>query len=104
MKHYLLLMPLVFILASCNNKSAQEKLEIEKAKQAIAISRIVGIGKIIPENDIIQLSSPVNGIVQKIYKNENDAVNIGTVILELDHELEDAKIVQLRTEVKTQSA
>ena len=104
MKHYLLLMPLIFILLSCNHKSAQEKLEIEKAKQAIPISRIVGIGKIIPENDIIQLSSPVNGIVRKIYKKENDAVNIGTVILELDHELEDAKIVQLRTEVNTQFA
>jgi multidrug efflux pump subunit AcrA (membrane-fusion protein) len=97
-------MPLIFILASCNNKSAQEKLDIEKAKQVIALTRIVGIGKIIPENDIIQLSSPVNGIVQKIHKKENDAVNIGTVILELNHELEDAKIVQLSNEVNTQSA
>ena len=104
MKNYLLLILLIAILASCNNKSAQKKLDIENAQQAIALTRIVGIGKILPENDIIQLSSPVNGIVQKIYKKENDAVNIGTVILELNHELEDAKIMQLRTEVNTQSA
>ena len=94
MKYYFLLIFLISILTSCNNKSAKEKLGIENTKQAIAINQIVGIGKIIPENDIIQLSSPENGIVQKIYKKENDTVSIGTVILELDHDLEDARILQ----------
>ncbi len=104
MKHYLPFILLIFISTSCNNKSAKEKAEIENPKQVIAINRIVGIGKIIPENDIIQLSSPINGIVHKIYKWENDSVNIGTVILELDHNVEDAKIVQLNNEINTQSA
>ena len=104
MKNYILLILLVFIIASCNNKSAKEKLEIQNAKQVIAINRIVGIGKIIPENDIIQLSSSVNGIVQKIYKKENDTVSIGSVILELEHHLEDEKIIQLNNELTTQTA
>lgn len=104
MRPYLLLILLISILTSCNNKPAEEKLEIENAKPAIAFDYIVGIGKIIPENDIIQLSTPVNGIVRKIYKKENDSVNIGTVILELDHDLEDAKILQLNQEINTQSA
>ena len=103
MKYYFLLIFLISILTSCNNKSAKEKLGIENTKQAIAINQIVGIGKIIPENDIIQLSSPENGIVQKIYKKENDTVSIGTVILELDHDLEDARILQSKNEVNTQS-
>jgi HlyD family secretion protein len=64
----------------------------------------VGIGKIIPENDIIQLSSPVNGIVRKIYKKENDTVAVGTVILELEHQLEDEKIIQLGNQITTQAA
>lgn len=104
MKYYFLLIFLISILTSCNNKSAKEKLGIENTKQAIAINQIVGIGKIIPENDIIQLSSPENGIVEKIYKKENDTVSIGTVILELDHDLEDARIFQSKNEVNTQSA
>jgi hypothetical protein len=40
------------------------KLKSENAKKDLAIDYIVGVGKIIPENDIIQISSPVNGIVQ----------------------------------------
>jgi len=104
MKQYFSLLLLLSILISCNNKSANEKLKSENAKQDLAIDYIVGVGKIIPENDIIQLSSPVNGVVQKIYKRENDTVIIGTVILELEHHLEDAKLLQLRSEVATQSA
>lgn len=104
MKYYFLLILLISILTSCNNKSVKEKLEIENTKQAIDINQIVGVGKIIPENDIIQLSSPENGIVQKIYKKENDTVSIGTVILELDHDLEDTRILQSKNEVNTQSA
>jgi len=103
MKYYLLSIFLISILTSCNNKSAKNKLEIENNKQ-IAVRQIVGIGKIIPEGDIIQLSSPVNGIVQKIDKREDEPVSIGTVILELAHDLEDAKILQLKDELNTQTA
>ena len=104
MKYYLLLVFLFSIFVACNNKAAKEKLAIENTKQAIAVNRIVGIGKIIPENDIIQLSSAVNGIVEKIYKKENDTVNIGSVILELEHHLEDEKIMQLNNQLITQAS
>ena len=104
MKNYLSLIFIFSIFVACNNKAAKEKLAIENAKQAIAVNRIVGIGKIIPENDIIQLSSAVNGIVEKIYKKENDTVNIGSVILELEHHLEDEKIMQLNNQLITQAA
>ena len=104
MKQYFSLLLLLSILISCNNKSVNEKLKNENAKQDLAIDNIVGVGKIIPENDIIQLSSPVNGVVEKIYKRENDTVKIGTIVLELEHHLEDAKLLQLKSEVATQSA
>ena len=104
MKNYLSLIFIFSIFVACNNKAAKEKLAIENAKQAIAVNRIVGIGKIIPENDIIQLSSAVNGIVEKIYKKENDTVNIGSVILELEHHLEDEKIMQLNNQLITQAS
>jgi multidrug efflux pump subunit AcrA (membrane-fusion protein) len=104
MKQYFPLILLLSILISCSNNSANEKLKSENTKQDLAIDYVVGIGKIIPENDIIQISSPVNGIVKEIYKRENDTVIIGTVILELEHLLEDAKLLQLKSEVATQSA
>ncbi len=104
MKKYILFTLLIFMLNSCNNNAAKEKLKIENVKQTTSINYIIGIGKIIPENDIVQLSSPVNGIVQKIYKKENDSVNVGTVILELEHQLEDEKLIQLGSQISTQAA
>ncbi len=102
MKHCFLLLLSLSILVSCNNKSGDEKLASEKSNEVVNFNRVVGIGKIIPENDIIQLSSPVNGIVQGIYKKENDTVHIGSVVVELEHHIEDAKLVQLNFEVETQ--
>lgn len=104
MKNHIITLLIIFIITSCNNKSSKEKLEIEKVEQANAINQIVGVGKIIPENDIIQLSSSVNGVIQKIYKKENDTVIIGSVIIELEHQLEDEKIKQLNNELNTQTA
>lgn len=103
MKHYLLLLLPLSTLFSCNSKSESEKSLNGKVNEAISLNRIVGIGKIIPEKDIIQLSSPVNGVVREICKMENDTVGVGTVILKLDHDLEDAKLVQLNNEVTTKS-
>lgn len=104
MKNQLILILAICILSACNNKSEKENQEIEAKKLAIEINQIIGIGKIIPEKDIIQISSAVNGIVTKIYKKENDTVNKGTVILELDHVLEDEKLIQLQNEISTQTS
>lgn len=99
---YALVLILFFI--SCNKADKIKEAAAEKAKLELADDRVVGVGMIVPEMDIVQLSSPVNGIVTKILKSENDSVNIGTPILELDHQLEDAKVKQLSSEVATQAA
>ncbi|MCC7030345.1 MAG: biotin/lipoyl-binding protein [Chitinophagaceae bacterium] len=95
---------LLFFLFACNNKAAREKSEMERKVKTSFDDRVIGIGKIIPENDIIQLSAPVNGIVHKIIVNENDPVDVGTVILELDHQLEDQKIKQIGNQIATQES
>jgi multidrug resistance efflux pump len=103
MKRILCLLLLLSIVSSCGNNQQKEKTAADKIKDTGPVSQVVGIGKIEPENDIIQLSSPVNGIVQKILEKENDSVSVGTPILELDHQLEDGKVRQLVTEVNTQA-
>lgn len=102
MKNWILYSLLIF--TACNNDAAKEKLLQENAQQSDYTTYTIGIGKIIPENDILQLSSPVSGIVQKIYKKENDHVEVGTIILELEHQLEDEKVIQLGNQLSTQAA
>ena len=99
---YALILLLFFI--SCNKADKKKEAAGEKAKLEIANDRVVGVGMIVPEKDIVQLSSPVNGIVKKILKSENDSVSVGTPVIELDHQLEDAKVKQLSSEVATQAA
>jgi len=95
---------LILFIVSCNKADKKKEAAAEKAKLEIANDRVVGVGMIVPEKDIVQLSSPVNGIVKKILKSENDSVSVGTPVLELDHQLEDAKVKQLSSEVATQAA
>ena len=103
MKYYFLLLLPFSLAISCNKKPENEPLENKSTTQISIVQRVVGVGKIIPENDIIQLSSPVSGIVTTIHKKENDTVSVGTIILELEHHLEDAKLHQLNYEVSTQA-
>jgi multidrug efflux pump subunit AcrA (membrane-fusion protein) len=102
MKNSLIVVLCLIFSSACSNKADEEKLSINKAQQNNGFFQIIGIGKIIPEFDIVLITTPINGIVQHLYKKENDTVNIGSLILELDHQLEDEKINQLRNQLKTQ--
>lgn len=99
MKKSLFLLLLCYLAASCESK----KVNSVSSNENLDVPFVVGVGKIIPENDIIQLSSAVNGIVTIIYKNENETVEIGTLILEMEHALDDQKIVQLQQQRITNS-
>jgi len=95
-----LLLPLVGCSDHVKNKAIPDKTS---TKINAATDQVIGIGKIVPEGNIIQLSSPVSGIVQHIYKKENDSVSAGEIILELTHLVEDAQVSQLSSEMNTQA-
>lgn len=103
MKQIVGLLSLLATMASCGNSKLKEKTAADNIVVSSTVSQAVGIGKIEPENNIIQLSSPVTGIVQSILKKENDTVFKGTPILELDHLLEDGRVKQLKAEVNAQA-
>ena len=94
MKNLFLFLLMITLFTNCSNNAAKEK-ELADRKNAgliqARLNQVVGIARIEPENEIIQLSAPVSGIVNKILKNENDEVKTGEVILEMDNRIEDAK-------------
>ena len=105
MKNYFFTFLLFAFFVRCN-QSTKDKLTTDQKNTALAsqINQVVGIGKVEPENDIIQLSSPVNGIVYKILKNENDVVKMGETVIILDNKVENAKCIQLSNAVVTQES
>jgi multidrug efflux pump subunit AcrA (membrane-fusion protein) len=104
MRHFIFYPLFLILITSCGNKGLDPKSGGKSATDPAGVRLVVGIGKIEPENDIIQLASPVSGIVSKICKKENDQVKTGEPILELDHQIEDAKVLQLTNALNTQAA
>ncbi|WP_295664318.1 HlyD family efflux transporter periplasmic adaptor subunit [uncultured Mucilaginibacter sp.] len=102
MKQLFYCFTVLLALAGCSGSPNDKTTTNAPPKASVAITQVVGIGKIVPERDIIQLSSPVNGIVEHIYKNENDSVSAGETVLELQHAVESAQVNQLSSEVNTQ--
>ena len=104
MKQLFIYGALLLSLSGCSgDKKNKSDLNNTSLKKNVAINQVVGIGKIIPENNIIQLSSAVSGIVERIDKKENDSVNAGDIILELKHQIEEAQVNQLANELNTQT-
>ena len=102
MKSLLLTLVFTLLLINCTNKKTDES--IAATNKPVQINQVVGIGRIEPENQLIQLSAEVAGIVHKVYKNENDSVQAGNLIFELKHSVEDANINQLKEAVAVQNA
>lgn len=99
MKRYTWLVVPLIICAACGNKESMERTNAPAIPGSAVVNQVVGIGKIEPESEIIQVSSAVNGIVAQVLMKENDTVRAGMPILELNHELEDARVRQLAGEV-----
>jgi len=86
-----ILIPLFIALlaANCGGKEEEkEKNTTEKGLNTPVSDFIIGIGKIIPEQQIIQVATPTSGVLQTIYKQENETFQKGEVLASLSNELE----------------
>lgn len=98
-----LLMFLGFIfLEGCSNE--KDNMTSANSKESLTSNLIYGIGRIVPENDAIPLFAMVGGIVTKVFVSENDTVAKGDILLELDHQLEDEHVNQVRRSLASQTA
>jgi multidrug resistance efflux pump len=79
-KHFILLAVALLLMTACNNKE-----EKNAPTSAPSITRIVGIGKVIPEGGISDLAAPVSGIVNQINAQTGDIVKKGDILLVLDN-------------------
>lgn len=90
-------------LSACSNKH-QKSNSVKKAsfsKQNVSV--ISGFGRIEPRDDMIHLSSEVDGIVIKKVAQEGDTISKGDTILILNHAVQKYKVRQLEAEVNTQN-
>lgn len=97
---------LVSLLSSCGSKkddtmTSGDDLKISADSELFMVRQVVGIGKIEPETQIIQLSTDRNGIVLKVLKNDGDAVRKGDELLILDSENEMLNVELIKARIRT---
>lgn len=73
-----LLIPLLLVVA-CTGKK-----ENTQTAPPTAVTRVVGIGKVIPRGGISDLAAPASGIVLEVRFNAGDSVRAGDVLLLVD--------------------
>lgn len=79
-KQFILLAIAIFLMFACSNNR-----EENMSTPAPSITRIVGLGKVIPQGGISDLAASVSGIVNQINAQTGDIVKKGDVLLVLDY-------------------
>ncbi|MCD0472486.1 HlyD family secretion protein [Flavobacterium sp. JAS] len=98
---YTIIYLIALIFSSCSKKEEKKPDQVSALKEVIS-SGIVGLGRIEPDEKLSSLATEVGGIVVAIHKKENDIIAKGDLIIELDHSVQDAKKVQIKSRIETQ--
>src|SRR5690554_3868634 len=77
---------LALFLLACGGSSQQEETTIDPQTVIDAATEVIGIGKVLPKDGIIELSGLNSGVVEKIAIKEGDAVLNGTLMVQLNAE------------------
>ncbi len=96
------------LLTSCSEEKKSDSsipgVSATQTSSNVSVDHVIGLARIEPEGKIANLSSPVSGIVKRVLKQENDFVKQGEVLVELDHEIETARLAQVQSKIGTQRA
>lgn len=69
---------------------------------AVEVLEIVATGKVEPENEIISLASTAGGVITNVFKTDGEKVQQGELLVQLDDDVEQLKINQLKSQVQSQ--
>ena len=97
-----------FLIISCGGKEENTEKATESASKVKIDSinrdnQIVGVGRIVPEKQIIQLASETSGILKSIYKDENQNVSAGEIIGEVSNQVEAAELQTAKSRITNQN-
>lgn len=95
---------LAALTTGCQDKqhSAKETAQSAATKQT-QIKEIVGVGKVEPENGIVNLASSDAGVVKEVFKIKGEQVKKGEAILKLDDDVAQEKVKQTASQLTTQN-
>lgn len=93
---------LLLTVVSCKNEKKQK--EEEKAKVSAIYGSVIAIGKVIPEDGWVQISSPVSAEIKEIRVKEGDEVEQGQVLMILKENSEELDVAQSQAQLESLKA
>jgi HlyD family secretion protein len=105
-----ILIAIASLLGACGKKSEaeiakQEALKADSLKKAKTTNeRVLGVARIEPEDGIINITAGTSGKVLAVLVKENQEIEIGQAILNIEKVLENAQLGQAKSKISTQKA
>jgi multidrug resistance efflux pump len=103
MKRIITVIVLLVLLAACDSKDKTAEAAAKTVNpDSVQVREVIGIGKVEPENEIVNLAATSGGIVTAILKKDGDTVKMGELLVQLDDATEQIKVKQVRSQISTQ--
>jgi multidrug resistance efflux pump len=97
--------PIFLLLAACGANKKETAVPVNKDSLiAPAVEQVAGVGRIEPEDGLIDLSSDQSGLIRKILIKEGDSVKQGQQLILLDNAVPVAQEAEAASRVKTETA
>lgn len=90
-------------VTSCNNGSKNDSAD-KKVDSLPAINNIIAIGKVVPADGWVKISSPINGIIDEIMVKEGDEVKNGQVLFRLKENTAGIDVSQAQAQLENLQA
>lgn len=90
----------LIVISSCQSKDKENNARSPQVESITTVARVVGIGKVEPQNGIVNLASDVSGIIEEVNKLDGDSVRKGEIILVLKNREEQLKVAQIQQQMK----
>lgn len=96
----LLIFTILIIFIGCKSKKEEQP---EPPKQLLQqITEVQGIGKVLPEQGIINLTTNQSGVIKKVNVNSGDTIKKGETLLVLDNRKDELNVQQDNSKLNSQ--
>lgn len=107
MKYLITIIPAVVLFFACGRddkpgEATRAPVSFEGAPENA--QQVIGIGRVEPEEDIINLATQDGGVVRRLLIREGDQVKADATVLELEKSVAAARLLQIRARAATQQA
>lgn len=95
---------LVLMLSACGSKDKKAETKVSPEQVIAQAKEVISVGKILPKDGIIELSSTVTGTIEELAVKAGDSVKKGDLLMALRAEEEQLAAGESRAQVASQVA